>query len=126
MLTGDKLETAENIAFSCRLLQEDFRKLYLKEKDDVEQKLHELQFELKDRQKGEKISLVVEGPVIARIFKNKFLARKYAEEVLTLCDSVVCCRMSPAGKGDVVSLLKDYQQKITLAIGDGANDVNMI
>jgi phospholipid-transporting ATPase len=24
MLTGDKLETAENIAFSCRLIQPDF------------------------------------------------------------------------------------------------------
>lgn len=29
MLTGDKLETAENIGFSCKLVQHDFRKIYL-------------------------------------------------------------------------------------------------
>ena len=37
MLTGDKLETAENIGYSCRLIQEDFKKQYLKEEDDIHQ-----------------------------------------------------------------------------------------
>lgn len=30
MLTGDKLETAENIGYSCKLIQPDFKKLYLR------------------------------------------------------------------------------------------------
>jgi phospholipid-transporting ATPase len=30
MLTGDKLETAENIAFSCKLIQPGFERIYLK------------------------------------------------------------------------------------------------
>jgi phospholipid-transporting ATPase len=30
MLTGDKLETAENIGFSCKLVQDDFKKIYLR------------------------------------------------------------------------------------------------
>lgn len=34
--------------------------------------------------------------------------------------------MSPNGKGDVISMIKDNLKCITLAIGDGANDVNMI
>lgn len=34
--------------------------------------------------------------------------------------------MSPNGKGDIVSLIKEHKKKLTLAIGDGANDVNMI
>jgi phospholipid-transporting ATPase len=42
------------------------------------------------------------------------------------CDSVVCCRVSPKQKGVVVKLIKQQLGKITLAIGDGANDVNMI
>lgn len=30
MLTGDKLETAENIGFSCWLIQKNYHKIYLK------------------------------------------------------------------------------------------------
>lgn len=36
MLTGDKMETAENIGYSCRLVQEDFKKIYLRVNDDLE------------------------------------------------------------------------------------------
>jgi phospholipid-transporting ATPase len=35
MLTGDKMETAENIAKSCRLIQQDFHILRLKLHDKV-------------------------------------------------------------------------------------------
>lgn len=52
------------------------------------------------------------------------------------CESVVCCRVTPKQKAyehyinsfyrQVVKLIKDTYNKITLAIGDGANDVNMI
>ena len=45
---------------------------------------------------------------------------------MTQCDSVICCRVSPKEKADVVRLVKNNLGKITLAIGDGANDVNMI
>lgn len=40
--------------------------------------------------------------------------------------SVVCCRVSPKQKADVVGLAKKNGKWITLAIGDGANDVSMI
>ena len=42
------------------------------------------------------------------------------------CDAVVCCRVTPKQKAEVVRLVKNGLGKITLAIGDGANDVNMI
>jgi len=42
------------------------------------------------------------------------------------CEAVVCCRVTPKQKADVVRLIKNSLGKITLAIGDGANDVNMI
>lgn len=45
---------------------------------------------------------------------------------MTKCESVICCRVSPKEKADVVRLVKNNLHKITLAIGDGANDVNMI
>ncbi|XP_051900164.1 phospholipid-transporting ATPase IC [Pristis pectinata] len=42
------------------------------------------------------------------------------------CSAVVCCRVTPKQKAMVVNLVKKYKKAITLAIGDGANDVNMI
>ncbi|XP_003978792.1 phospholipid-transporting ATPase IC [Takifugu rubripes] len=42
------------------------------------------------------------------------------------CEAVICCRVTPKQKANVVSLVKKYKKAITLSIGDGANDVNMI
>lgn len=42
------------------------------------------------------------------------------------CQSVLCCRVTPGQKAEVVELVKKYSSSITMAIGDGANDVNMI
>jgi len=44
----------------------------------------------------------------------------------TLCDGVICCRVSPLQKALIVRLVKDGLGAMTLAIGDGANDVSMI
>lgn len=42
------------------------------------------------------------------------------------CEAVICCRVTPKQKANVVSLVKKYKDAVTLSIGDGANDVNMI
>lgn len=47
----------------------------------------------------------------------------------SMCRSVIACRVSPKQKKDVVTAYKNSEEgrnKKTLAIGDGANDVNMI
>nr|AVM41535.1 putative calcium-transporting ATPase 5 [Ganoderma lucidum] len=44
----------------------------------------------------------------------------------TQCETVVCCRVSPAQKALVVHLVKEGKNAMTLSIGDGANDVAMI
>lgn len=43
-----------------------------------------------------------------------------------LCEGVICCRVSPLQKALIVRLVKDGIGAMTLAIGDGANDVSMI
>jgi P-type E1-E2 ATPase len=54
-------------------------------------------------------------------FKNYFI------RIAKTCEAVICCRVSPGQKADVVRLIKnDDSEMITLAIGDGANDVSMI
>jgi phospholipid-transporting ATPase len=46
-------------------------------------------------------------------------------QVSTKCAAVVCCRVSPLQKAQVTALVKSWGD-VTLAIGDGANDVGMI
>jgi P-type E1-E2 ATPase len=48
-------------------------------------------------------------------------------DVLSMSQAVIIFRAMPKDKADVVSFIKRKNpNKITLAIGDGANDVNMI
>ncbi|KAM8764541.1 phospholipid-transporting ATPase IK-like [Rhynchonycteris naso] len=47
-------------------------------------------------------------------------------ELASRCQAVICCRVTPKQKALIVALVKKYQKVVTLAIGDGANDVNMI
>lgn len=43
------------------------------------------------------------------------------------CNTVICCRVSPKQKQEIVSVVRHNKPSdSTLAIGDGANDVNMI
>ncbi|KAM6216677.1 phospholipid-transporting ATPase IK [Rhynchocyon petersi] len=42
------------------------------------------------------------------------------------CQAVICCRVTPKQKALIVKLVKRHRHVVTLAIGDGANDVNMI
>jgi P-type E1-E2 ATPase len=47
-------------------------------------------------------------------------------QLATKCKAVICCRVSPLQKAQVVRLVRRGMSSITLAIGDGANDVSMI
>ncbi|KXN91396.1 Putative phospholipid-transporting ATPase C24B11.12c [Leucoagaricus sp. SymC.cos] len=69
--------------------------------------------------------LVIDGAALLEAFadeENKALLLRLA----TLCEGVICCRVSPLQKALVVRLVKDGLGSMTLAIGDGANDVSMI
>ncbi|KAF8077570.1 phospholipid-translocating ATPase [Lyophyllum atratum] len=69
--------------------------------------------------------LVIDGAALDHALadeKNKGLLLKLA----TQCEGVICCRTSPLQKALVVRLVKDGLGAMTLAIGDGANDVSMI
>ncbi|EGG15352.1 transmembrane protein [Cavenderia fasciculata] len=67
--------------------------------------------------------LVIDGNTLAFALadhKDKFLRLGRA------CKSVICCRVTPLQKALVVRVVKESEKKISLAIGDGANDVSMI
>ncbi|NXX61981.1 AT8B3 ATPase, partial [Scopus umbretta] len=54
------------------------------------------------------------------------LLEKAFVDLATSCQAVICCRVTPKQKALIVQLVKKHKAAITLAIGDGANDVNMI
>lgn len=57
---------------------------------------------------------------IILLFLRRFL------DVVLQCRSVICCRVTPLQKAMVVEMIKKSRKAVTLAIGDGANDVSMI
>ena len=108
MLTGDKLETAENIGYSCRLFQQDMVVWKISTEKDVEEvcsdtKVQEnvkLYQELKKKR-----GLLVEAKALGMILGNA-VHKKYFLKIAKTCEAVVCCRVSPSQKADVVRLIK--------------------
>uniref|UniRef100_A0A0R3S3R4 Phospholipid-transporting ATPase n=1 Tax=Elaeophora elaphi TaxID=1147741 RepID=A0A0R3S3R4_9BILA len=86
----------------------------------------EVQFHLgSDEWKNlEGYALVVNGPSLTFALKRE-LERTFLD-IGCLCRAVVCCRVTPLQKAMVVDLVKRNKKAVTLAIGDGANDVSMI
>ncbi|KAI0647599.1 phospholipid-translocating P-type ATPase [Trametes meyenii] len=69
--------------------------------------------------------LVIDGAALTYALADE----KHKQLLLLLamqCEGVICCRVSPLQKALVVKLVKDGVGAMTLAIGDGANDVSMI
>lgn len=69
--------------------------------------------------------MLIEGSDLTPIL-NSELGRTQLSELAKYCEAVVCCRLLPLQKAEVVALVREKLNKITLAIGDGANDVPMI
>ncbi|KAF3203909.1 hypothetical protein TWF191_002515 [Orbilia oligospora] len=142
VLTGDKVETAINIGFSCNLLNNEMDLIILQSVDSIEA-AHEMILrnlrEHFDMQGGaEELAVakknhdppppthavVIDGDTLRLVLddavKNDFLL------LCKQCRAVLCCRVSPSQKAAVVRMVKVGLDVMTLAIGDGANDVAMI
>ncbi len=128
MLTGDKLETAENIGYSCKLLTQEMIVWRIASPKDVQEVCSQARANLNMdlQQKQQKRGLLVEASSLTLILSS-IEHKKYFLKIAKTCEAVICCRVSPSQKADVVRLIKqDDTTAITLAIGDGANDVSMI
>uniref|UniRef100_A0A8C6PH13 Phospholipid-transporting ATPase n=1 Tax=Nothobranchius furzeri TaxID=105023 RepID=A0A8C6PH13_NOTFU len=80
---------------------------------------------------GDKQGIHIFCPTTSCFFHRQAFALERSMELdflrtACLCKSVICCRVTPLQKAQVVELVKKYKQVVTLAIGDGANDVSMI
>ena len=126
MLTGDKRETAINIGHSCRLIKDYSSVTVLDhEAGSVEQNITAAVLAIQSGSIAHSV-VVVDGQTLSIItasdaFNTLFL------ELAILADSVICCRASPSQKASLVhAIRKRVGGSVTLAIGDGANDIAMI
>ena len=115
MITGDKMETAINVARACQILssQRIIGASYFDERTSFTE---------------EPLCLVLEGDSLARVLASEASKRRF--ELLLQqpnLESAVFCRVNPKQKGDIVHACRSsVSGSVVLAIGDGANDVSMI
>jgi phospholipid-translocating ATPase len=126
MLTGDKRETAINIGHSCRLIKDYSAVTVLDhETGEVEQSIGAAVLAINGGTVAHSV-VVVDGQTLAQINEVEALKSLFYDLAI-LADSVICCRASPSQKASLVkNIRKRVKKSITLAIGDGANDIAMI
>uniref|UniRef100_A0A8C3AS71 Phospholipid-transporting ATPase n=1 Tax=Cyclopterus lumpus TaxID=8103 RepID=A0A8C3AS71_CYCLU len=153
VLTGDKMETAKSTCYACRLFQRntELLELTVRTLEDGgrrrEERLHELLLEYHKKavqdapscyhtltwsSANQDYGFIIDGATLSMVlnsssesnssrYKNLFL------QICQNCTSVLCCRMAPLQKAQIVKMVKNSKgSPITLSIGDGANDVSMI
>lgn len=126
MLTGDKRETAINIGHSCRLIKDYSSVTVLDhETGQVEQHIAAAILDINAGKVAHSV-IVVDGQTLSMINEDKSIQTLFFDLAI-LADSVICCRASPSQKAGLVKAIRKRVKKtITLAIGDGANDIAMI
>ncbi|XP_023217447.1 probable phospholipid-transporting ATPase IM [Centruroides sculpturatus] len=151
VLTGDKQETAINIGYSCQLLTDEMVDIFIvdgEEYEEVQKQLRTFRENIANvlsHSKGAPecsvvtfqddfdspndngtggFSLVVNGHSLTHALDSSM--ELLFLEVASCCKAVICCRVTPLQKALVVELVKKHKKAVTLAIGDGANDVSMI
>ncbi|XP_041890478.1 phospholipid-transporting ATPase ID isoform X5 [Corvus kubaryi] len=150
VLTGDKQETAVNIGYSCKMLTDDMTEVFVVTGHtvlEVREELRKAREKMMDASRSvcngfsyqEKLpskltsvleaiageyALVINGHSLAHALEADMEVEFL--ETACACKAVICCRVTPLQKAQVVELVKKYKKAVTLAIGDGANDVSMI
>ncbi|XP_012362605.1 probable phospholipid-transporting ATPase IM [Nomascus leucogenys] len=152
VLTGDKQETAINIGYACNMLTDDMNDMFVIAGNNAVEVREELRkakqnlfgqnrnfsnghvvCEKKQQLELDSIveetitgdyALIINGHSLAHALESD--VKNDLLELACMCKTVVCCRVTPLQKAQVVELVKKYRNAVTLAIGDGANDVSMI
>lgn len=125
VLTGDKVETAFNIGMACKHIPPSAIVHFLINVTDVAElsnRLQQIEADLTSSA-SRPTALVIDGTTVSALLLH--LPKQFAELALQ-CKAVLCCRLSPLQKSEIVMLIKQSGNHITAAIGDGANDVSMI
>ncbi|KAK2891178.1 hypothetical protein Q8A67_013821 [Cirrhinus molitorella] len=155
VLTGDKMETAKSTCYACRLFQRgtELLELTVRTLEDGSSKREEKLLELLgDYHKkavqdappvkagvtrswstaNQDYGFIIDGATLTLVMNpprdaDASLYRSLFLQICQNCTAVLCCRMAPLQKAQIVKMVKNSKgSPITLSIGDGANDVSMI
>ncbi|CAL1710461.1 unnamed protein product [Somion occarium] len=135
------VQTAIEIGFSCNLLKSDMEIMILSADThhaaqlQIEGGLNKIASVLGPPSLGPQkrgfvpgaqaaFAIVIDGDTLRHALTPQL--KPLFLDLATQCETVVCCRVSPAQKALVVKLVKEGRNAMTLSIGDGANDVAMI
>ena len=136
ILTGDKMETAINVGYLCGLLRESshmdnsessvnlFRVKTMSNPFELRQMLERIE-NSRQMSPAQEQALVIDGDSLETALMYEDLSHLFLR-VACGCKVVICCRVSPLQKAKVVETVINSRDAVTLAIGDGANDVSMI
>lgn len=139
VLTGDKQETAINIAWACQLIDHSMTRIIVntasaKTKEEMIAVLNKHTRAMAEAKPDQNFALVIDGSALRIALFDAESGQALNEEcerllvgIAVRCKAVVCCRVSPKQKAEVVNMVRKYlKNERTLAVGDGANDVGMI
>ncbi|VFQ82126.1 unnamed protein product [Cuscuta campestris] len=136
VLTGDKQETAISIGYSSRLItstmthitvqcnSKDSCKRTLDDAMSLTKKIMAHTSETKFVANANSVALIIDGTSLVYILDSDLEEQLF--QLASNCTVVLCCRVAPLQKAGIVALIKNRTDEMTLAIGDGANDVSMI
>ncbi|GIX83118.1 phospholipid-transporting ATPase IA [Caerostris darwini] len=127
VLTGDKQETAINIGYSCKLLSPSMALMVINENslDNTREAIRRHMQDFGDLlRKEHDVALIIDGKTLKYALSSD--VRRDFVDITLSCKSVICCRVSPIQKAEIVEMVHLATNVVTLAIGDGANDVAMI
>ncbi|PON66864.1 P-type ATPase, subfamily IV [Parasponia andersonii] len=141
VLTGDKQETAISIGYSSKLLTSKMTQIIINSssKESCRRSLQDAILMAKklvtvsgvtDNTEGisgaalTPVALIIDGTSLVYILDSELEEELF--ELASKCSVVLCCRVAPLQKAGIVALVKKRTVDMTLAIGDGANDVSMI
>ncbi|KAL0486406.1 phospholipid-transporting ATPase [Acrasis kona] len=130
MLTGDKQETALVIGRACKILN---KRSNICNFSSCKSKMELVEFVNFHNQQTKSSNnsnnaVVIDGDALQIIMdsNDKFIVASFLQICMN-SKCVICCRVSPDQKAFIVGVVRKHLPKcITLAIGDGANDVSMI
>ncbi|KAL5734266.1 hypothetical protein ACOSP7_032127 [Xanthoceras sorbifolium] len=141
VLTGDKQETAISIGYSSKLLTSKMTQIIINcnSKESCKKCLEDAIAMSKKlitvsgishnvgRSSGATVTpvaLIIDGSSLVYILDSEL--EELLFQLARNCSVVLCCRVAPLQKAGIVALVKNRTTDMTLAIGDGANDVSMI
>ncbi|CDF38411.1 unnamed protein product [Chondrus crispus] len=125
VLTDDKRETAENIAYSANLLDRNMEVVHIagSSSAEVQRQLNDTLDRHKKKVEEKEVGVIIDGASLHHAIED------HSDVCMALSDHtkvVICCRLTPLQKALVVRLMREKRKAMTLAIGDGGNDVSMI